>query len=195
MKKYIFACSLLSIVSFASFAQKETVNDFSNKLLCNAYVYGKTDTATFRFLQTNFPYLTRPKPENGFLTPPESVDAKHIITTLTFKKHPFFNFKMKEGHLDFFTVDDGGGIIFEKGAQLQLIFDNSGDADYVFGQLSDSLQRLCYQKTVTPNGVQKTIFYTAYANGSVYKPELALTIDDNNKIYKILFKNDASVNK
>ncbi|HTC01076.1 MAG TPA: hypothetical protein VK705_10375 [Ferruginibacter sp.] len=186
MKNYILSFLLLSMISFNSFAQKENINDFSNKLLCNAYVYGKTDTATFNFLQDHFPYLTRPKPEDGLITPPEGTNSKHSIVSMTFKKHPFFDFKFKEAHLDFFTVDG----IFEKGAQLSLIFDNEGDEDYVFSQLSNSLQNLSYQKTVTNKPGEQSIIYTAYINGSIYKPELDLLKDDANKSYKILFKRE-----
>jgi hypothetical protein len=188
MKNYILSIAILSMISLNSFAQKENVNDFSNKLLCNAYVYGKTDTATFNFLQNNFPYLAREKPENGYLTPPEGDNAKHLITSMHFKKHPFFKMGIKEGRLDFFTVDDGGGLIFEKGAQLVLLFDTEMSADYVFNQLTDSLTRLCFQKNISTKGTQKIILFTGYANSDTYNPELALTVDDATKNYSILFK-------
>lgn len=184
MKNHILSFIILLTLSFNSFAQKETINDYSNKLLCNAYVYGKTDTATLNFLQNHFSYLTRPKPEDGYLTPPEGTNSTHSITTMTFKKHPFFNFPITSGHLDFFTVD---GFI-EKGAELWLVFDNDEDADNTFSQISSALRNLSYQNTVTNKGTQETIVYTAYVNGVVYKPELALIKDDASKTYKIIFK-------
>jgi len=184
MKKHLFPLLLLSMISLSSFAQKETINDYSNKLLCNAYAYEKADTATFNFLQNHFSYLTRPKPEDGYLTPPEGTSSTHSITTMSFKKHPFFDFKLKEGRIEFFTVDG----MFEKGAQLWLVFNNDGDEDYAISQIANSLGNLSYQKNITTKGTQETILYTAYVNGVVYKPELVITKDDINNTYTILFK-------
>ena len=190
MKNHILSFLLLSMISFNSFGQKENINDYSNKLLCNAYVYGKTDAATVEFLQAHFPYLARQKPENGYLTPPEGDNAKHSLTTMTFKQHPFFNFKMKSGSIDFFTVDDGGGLVFEKGAQLWLNFDTEGDANYVFAKLVDSLQKLSYQKTLTTQNGQSVILFSGYANDLIFKPSISLIKDPANHIYKILFKRE-----
>jgi len=97
---------------------------------------------------------------------------------------------MKSGSIDFFTVDDGGGLVFEKGAQLWLNFDTEGDANYVFAKLVDSLQKLCYQKTLTTKDGQSVILFAGYANDLIFKPSISLIKDPANHIYKILFKRE-----
>jgi hypothetical protein len=187
MRDYFFYFFLF--LSFNSFAQKENIHDFSNKLLCNAYVYGKTDPATFGFLKIHFPYLTKPKPQGIIFTPPIALNTKSSIVSMNFTKHPFFNFKIKSGHLDFLAKDDDGSI-FETGAYLWLIFDNENDANITFTQLIDSFQNYSNHESIIKKNGQKIASFTGKANNYTYKPQLTLLKDSANNAYELLFKSE-----
>src|SRR4051812_11972066 len=102
----IFITTLLSCTG-----QNKMFKELSNKLELNAFVYGKTDSATFEFLKIYIPYLTKEPPKGISFTPPISEGAQHSMHSIIFTKHPYFDFKISEGRLDFLTVEVEGGSI------------------------------------------------------------------------------------
>jgi hypothetical protein len=197
LKKFLSTLVLLIILAIYSFGQKESFEEVSDKLFLNVYAYGKTDSTTFEFLKKNFPYLTKKKPEAGWSMPPIGIDAKQYIKTYnTFKKHPFFEFKLKEGHLDFFAVESSDGFIYETGAGLWLIFENEADANFAFTKLVDIFSNLSQQKVISEDKGQKTgRFLKDVLAKYPKKAELTLTRESiNGNVYKIHFRNWYPVN-
>jgi len=188
MKQFLFTLLIAFLIPFTLIGQKETLEDLNNKLFCNAYVYGKTDSLTLKFLEQNFPYLTKEKPNGGRSMPPIGPDAKESIVSLKFKKHPFFNFLIKDGRLDFTTIEIPGAPKFETGAELWLFFDKAEDANTAFEELVSLYKNVSTTKEITEiNGQRMGKFVEASSNNATHKAILTLSKENNS--YTINFKN------
>jgi len=178
MKHPFFALFVISVLPLVSLAQKENLQDIRNKLLCNVYDYQHADRATNRFLRANFPYLTQDPPAGGWSSPPIGVNSKREIVSMKFQQHPFFNFNLKEGRVDFHEVISSGEK-FETGTDLWLIFENEKDANTAFKMLTDTLTNVSTGKTVTnSNGQITAVFSGNGKNNSTLQVKLILKKDE-----------------
>ena len=187
MKK-IFASLILTFLMTCSFGQSETFLDLSNKLYCYAYDYKKADTATYNFLKANFPYLTQPTPEGGWVGAPITVDATFSTTTLKFEKHPFFQYNLKSGQLDFETVNEPGARKTEQGAKLTLVFKNENEASVAYKELVDKfMKNSTTQDTSTVQDKAIAKFTGLGENNRQRRAQLVLSKNSSLAIYKIEF--------
>jgi hypothetical protein len=194
MKHLFFTMLTLFSVSHNSSAQTETLLDVRNKLLCNVYDYQHADSTTNRFLRANFPYLTKPTPKGGLFLPPIGVNSKREIISMKFQQHPFFNFNLKEGRIDFHAVIDPNTEKFETGADLWLIFENEIDANAAFKVLTDTLTSVSKQKkTTNDNGQVTTLFSGSGKNNSAFTVKLILKKDETGDFAIYLPSNDRSL--
>ena len=163
MKHFFFAVFLLSFVPQISKGQKPNLQDVKNVLLCNVYAYPHADRATSRFLRANFPYLDEPRPPGGWSMPPIGINSTKKIVSMKFQQHPFFQFDLKEGRVDFHEVISAGEK-FETGADLWLIFANEKDANAAFKVLTDTLASVSNDKKITNESGQTTAFFSGAGN-------------------------------
>lgn len=188
MKKIIITTFCFLFTSSVALCQSESFEDVSNILLCNAYRYEKADSATLAFLKINFPYLAKPQPQGGLSMPPIGSNSKEYIISLKFKQHPFFTFKMKEGSLNFHTVESAGSV-FERGADLVLTFENSTDVKKAFDELIGFYKNVSQTNQISGSDVELVArFKGTDKNGREKRAELKMNIDDTLKLYVIEFK-------
>jgi hypothetical protein len=75
---------------------------------------------------------------------------------MEFRKHPFFNFNITHGRLDFETIETPGQEKFETGAELFLFFNNEQSADSAFNQLIELYKAASAKQNISINDIQKT---------------------------------------
>jgi hypothetical protein len=186
MKHLFFTLFIISFVSHNSWGQKENLQDIRNKLLCNVFDYQHADMATNRFLRANFPYLTQQPPAGGWAMPPVGTNSKKEIVSMKFRQHPFFNFNLKEGRVDFHAVIMSANNKFETGADLWLIFDNEKEANTAFKVLTDTLTSVSKEKKITNGNSQMTAAFSGNGkNNSTFQVKLILKKDDTTGDYTI----------
>ncbi len=183
----IFKLLVLIFVSTSTFGQTNSLKSLTYALFCNAYTYEKADTATLRFLKNNFPYLARDKRKFPLVMSPFSENAIKSTVVMKFKRHPFFNFKIKEGQLNFNTMADTNIEPFVTSIELWLTFPDEKEANKSFIILADKLKKVSLDKVYSEQGDTKR--YRFQAEGDSYgltrKAELVLLKDEN--FYKIHF--------
>ena len=181
---------LIFITTFSScVGQNKMFKELSNKLELNAFVYSKTDAATFEFLKIYIPYLTKKLPKGISFTPPVGLNAQRSMHSIIFKKHPYFDFKISEGRLDFLTVEVDGGTIVITDTKLWLIFDNRNDAEITFKKLTDLFSPLSEQINISEaNGRKIAKFVGKKPADEFDRAKIMLTTDEIDPTkYKILF--------
>ena len=178
------------VTTFSSCAgQNKMFKELSNKLELNAFAYGKTDSATFEFLKIYIPYLTKEPPKGISFTPPISEGAQHSMHSIIFKKHPYFDFKISEGRLDFLTVEvEGGGVVIID-TKLWLMFNNKSDAEIAFKTLTQLFNPISEQKNISESNGRKIAKFVGKKPADEFdKAKIILTTDEiDSTKYKILF--------
>lgn len=185
--KHLIIFFLLFLVTGKAISQTQRFEDLNNRLFCNAYTYGKADSTTKKFLQQHFPYLTGPRPKGQISKPPIPGNANYSITSMTFAKHPFFDFTTTQCRLDFETVEIPDYPKFETGAQLSLLFNTRQSADSAFDVLINLYKVVAVQQKIT-NEKDKRVAYYAGPKSEYYTPKAFLQLSGNGPV-TILFKN------
>lgn len=190
MKPFTIIICLFLLVNLDTFGQKQNLPDLNDRLFCYAYSYGQADSLTTEFLKVNFPYLTRRRPQGQLISPPIGRDAKKTITSMEFTKHPFFDFNINHGRLDFETIETPGQPKFETGADLYLFFDNKQSADSAFDQLIKLYRKVSVKENITINDTLKTAKFLG-EKLEYYTPKalIKLSKDDDSNSYQIFFTN------
>jgi len=188
MKQYTLAVITFLLLSLNSLGQKENIEDINNKLFLNAYVHEKADSMTLSFLKDNFPYLLKKRPVDIVL-PPIGIDAERSITSLKFKKHPFFDFHIKGGQLDFETIKEPGEPKFETGAELWLLFDNETDANKAFDQLIEIYKNVSTTQDINDRNGHKFAKFSAMGRDNYLRKAYFALIKIDKSNFKINFKN------
>ena len=174
--------------SLVAVSQSEDINDISNRLLCNAYVYKKADKATLNFIKKNFPYLAKEPPPGGWVMPPIGRNSNTYVISMKFKHHPFFDFKLKEGSLNFHAVESGGDV-FETGADVLLAFSDSSDANAAFEELVHLYKSVSQKNELTRSDDEETATFSGIGqNRSYEKAELIKTIIESFHLFTIRFR-------
>jgi hypothetical protein len=187
MKNILLHLFILLALSNQSLGQKESFEDISNNLLCNAYNYQEVDSATLAFLKQHFPYLAKRRLDAEISKPPIGKNSRHYITTMTFKKHPFFSFRLKESSLNFNTVESAG-VVFETGAYVILVFENEKDASKAFEELTNRYKIVSDTNSITVQNNQTIARFKGSGRYvKVRKAELKLTVNKDSKSYVLEF--------
>lgn len=189
MKKNLTALCLILYVQ-ASFGQDTKMEILNNKLLCNVFTYGKADSTTNQFLKKHFPHLTGKKPVGIVFTPPRLAGAKNGTLPMKFLKHPFFDFNIVSGQVNFQTIKNPGEPAFEVGADLYLFFANFQSADSAFNHLSELYKQVTTKQNISIHKDYKTgKFINTQAENNVSTAIIKLS-KNGTKGYKIYFNYD-----
>ena len=106
MKKYSVLFIIISTINQC--IAQTNFKELNDQLFCNAFTFGKADSATADFLKIHFPYLTEKLPKGQVIGIPIGRDAKRGIETMKFEKHPFFTFNTIQCRINFQTVQKPG---------------------------------------------------------------------------------------
>jgi hypothetical protein len=189
MKKALIILFSCSIFVLNTKAQNEDFQELTSKLFCNVYVYGKSDSATTEFLNMHFPYLLKKREQGVQYGIPIGKNTKESITSMYFKKHPFFDFKIKEGRLDLATLETAGHI-YDNGTELWLFFENKKDADSVYDKLIKIYKKISSENKLAELTDRKVAKFSAkLSDNSIKKAILVLMKDTGTNNYKIYFDN------
>ena len=101
-------------------AQQKKIEGITSELFCHVYSYEKANSSTKEFLKKTFPYLTQKPPKGGWVMPPIGRNSQKFIISMKFTKHPFFDFRIDEGRLDFNAVKTETEV-FETGVTLNML--------------------------------------------------------------------------
>lgn len=179
-------CFFLILINI-SFAQKSKMWDLNDQVLCNIYAYDKADSATKNFLNDNFPYLTKKQPAGQTIMAPIGIDAIYTVVKMKFQKHPFFDFNITEGILNFQTVGSPGEPKSIYDVDLILLFKTEQSADSAFNQLTDLYKSVSAQQNISILNNKKTAKFTGESIDYFF-PKTSISLSKENEgIYKISF--------
>jgi hypothetical protein len=179
-------CTFL-ILANSSFAQKSKMRELSNQVLCNVYNFEKADSLTIKFLKDSLPYLTRKRPDGQIVMPPIGIDAIRSVVTMKFQKHPFFDFNITEGILNFATVQSPGESRFATDAQLYLFFTTEQSADSAFNQLIKLYKSVSDKQDISDIDGQKVGKINEVGADRFSAKAFIKLSKDNSSSYKIYF--------
>ena len=179
-------CFFLILIN-SSFAQRNKMWELNDQVLCNVYDYSKADSATKSFLKENFPYLTQKKPEGQTVMAPIGIDAIYSLVKMKFQKHPFFNFNIAEGVLNFQTVGSPGEPKSVDGVDLFLFFKTEQSADSAFSQLIDLYKSVSIKQNISSQNNKKIGKFIGEPVDS-FSPKAIISLSKEDEgIYKITF--------
>jgi hypothetical protein len=186
MKLFFLRPIILCFLFQFSFGQTKSLQSVRNELLCNVFDYKQADSATVAFLRANFPYLAKPVPQGGLILPPFGSNYPSEVISMRFRRHPFFDFNIREGRVDFETVVTPAHEEYERRADLWLIFDREADAQAAFQIISDTLSAAAKKKKMNnaDNG-QKTAEFSETVRDNDWQVKLILKRDDGKGYYTI----------
>jgi hypothetical protein len=188
MKKHILTLSLILFVKFL-LGQDTKLEILNQEMLCNVFSYGKADSATTKFLNKHFPYLTGKRPTGIVFTPPISKTSKKGVLAMKFKKHPYFDFNIIGGQVNFKTIKNQGVPIFEVGAELHLYFADYQSADSAFKYICELYKEVTPNQDITIHDAVKTGEF-GIAQSQDNDKIIFLELSKNGDIgYKIIFLN------
>lgn len=182
---YLF--SFLLILGNIALAQKSKMQELNDQVLCNVYEYDKADSATKKFLKENFPYLTKKKPAGQIVMAPIGINAVYTTVKMKFQKHPFFNFDITEGILNFQTVASPGEPKSIESVKLFLFFKTKQSADSAFNQLVDLYKPVSSKQNINSLNGKKTGKFIGDAVNDFFPKAIFSLSEENEGIYKITF--------
>ena len=168
-------------------AQQNKIQDITDKLFCHVYAYEKADSSTKEFLKKNFPYLTQKPPKEGWIMPPIGSNSQKFIISMKFTKHPFFDFRIDEGRLDFNAVKTGTEV-FEDGVTLILLCKTFKDGLATYNDIINLYKKVSDDKKIIEGNDQNIArFWGKTAYKSTAKAEIVFLKGDT-KNYTIQVK-------
>lgn len=186
MKLFILRLIILCFLSQSSFGQTKSLQSVRNELLCNVFNYRQADSATVAFLRANFPYLAEPVPPGGSILPPFGSNYPREVISMRFRRHPFFDFNIREGRVEFEAVVMSAHEKYERSADLWLIFDREADAEAAFQIISDTLSTAAKKKKMnSADSGQKAAEFSETARDNDWQVKLILKRDDGKGYYTI----------
>lgn len=149
----------------------------------------KPDSSVFDFVEKYFPNFTQ-KPDTGGWTiyPPEEFkEPQKTEHNLLFYKHPFFDFKFKEGKLELFASELKDFLPRVRQPRISFSFLNKLDADKALNYLIARFDRVSKFKVIKNNIGRKIVIFS---NGEKYNTKVIFIIYKDELIenrYKLLF--------
>lgn len=171
-----------------SYGQVKNFDSLYDKMFFNIFIH-KPDSSVFDFVQKYFPNLVEKPDTSGWtIYPPgEFIEPQKTEHNLLFYKHPFFDFKFKEGKLELFSTESKYYLPRIRQARMSFSFMNKLDAEKAlnyFVSIFDSASKNKIIKTINGRKIIR------YSGGEKYTPELIFVLLKDELFenrYKLLF--------
>lgn len=163
----------------------QSLDDAANKLFFDVF-RSNPDTVIRPFLRNYVPsLLDNSKP------PSATANAVREVHTFIFSKHPFFNFNISSGKVEFYCLHTpGSSTVQVYDVKLWLEFDSQQIGEMAYNQLVATFDPISSMKKFSSaNGAIKAEFSDNKTQGSIHKIKFRLTADNlDNLRFKLLFE-------
>ncbi len=188
MNRIPIIITIILLLTFPSYGQVKKLDSLYNKMFFNIFIH-KPDSSVYDFVEKYFPSLAE-KPDTSSWTiypPGEFNEPQKTEHNLIFYKHPFFDFKFKEGKLELFSSESKDYLPRIRQASISFSFSNKLDADKALNYFVSIFDSASKNKIVKNSKGRKII---SYSSGEKYTPELIFVLLKDELFensYKLLF--------